>query len=241
MIDRKAIGVDPTERLDTDPLTRSIAAAHDRAQAILTGSGDGAMDAVVWLSAHLAAMEHVVYPVMADLLTEQRADLARLRPLTRRMLRGLRTLEQRHAGDGQMAGRSVEELHERLLTTMDAHVALECALLTRLVAALGDDATVGLARRYEAAVGRGPTRPHPHGPHRGRLGGIAYALDALRDHVLDVLDSRNLPLPKDEPAQREVGRWGRYLLGGVDPDSMPRAADPEQATDPRHEGDGNDD
>lgn len=241
MIGREATGMEPDERLDVDPLTRSSAAAHDRARTLLEGSGVGAMDAVVWLSAHLSAMEHVVYPVMTAVLTDQRAEMTRQRALTHRMHRGLRALEQRCAGDGQMAGRPVADLRDRLLATMDAHVALEHALLDRLAGAVGDEATASLATQYDAAVRRGPTRPHPHGPHRGRLGRIAYTLDAVRDHVLDVLDSRNLPLPKDVLARREVGLWGRYLLGGIEPGKVPPVTEPEPATDPQHQGGSNDD
>lgn len=240
MMGKEAANMDLDDRPDRDPLTRRSAAAHDRARTILEGSDAATMDAVVWLSAHLSAMEHVVYPAMTASLTDQ-TELARQRALTRRLYSRLRLLERRCAGDGQIAGRRVEDLRDRLLATMDTNAALEHALLDRLRGTLGDEATASLATRYDDALRRGPTRPHPHGPHRGRLGRLTYTLDALRDHVLDVLDSRDLPLPQSVLSPREVGLWGRYLLGGIQARQLPPVVGPPPATDPRRRGGGNDD
>jgi hypothetical protein len=195
------------------------------------------MDAVVWLSAHLTAMEHVVYPVMATLLTDHQEDLDRQRAASRRMHRGLRLLEQRRAGDGLIRIDSLGGRPDRLLMMMDEHAARERELLARLVEALDEQAVSSLAVRYDDAVRHGPTRPHPHGPHRGQLGRLTYAFDAVRDHLLDILDSRHVPLPKDAPRQRKVGRWGRYLLGGIDPAPTEPVADPQPVNAPPHRGD----
>jgi hypothetical protein len=226
-----------SHELVSDPLTRSSESAHAHARTMLTGSDAPVMDAVVWLSAHLTAMEHVVYPVMATLLTDHQKDLDRQRAASRRMHRGLRLLEQRCAGDGLIRIDSLGGRPDRLLVMMDEHAASERELLARLVEALDEQATSSLAVRYDDAVRHGPTRPHPHGPHRGQLGRLTYAFDAVRDHLLDILDSRHVPLPKDAPRQRKVGRWGRYLLGGIDPDPTQPVADPESMNDPQHRGD----
>lgn len=221
----------------SDPLTRSSESAHAHARTVLTGSDVAVMDAVVWLSAHLTAMEHVVYPVMATLLTDRQQELALQRAATRRMHRGLRLLEQRCAGDGLIRVDSSAGRPDRLLVMMDEHAASERELLARLAEALDEQTTSSLAARYSDAVRHGPTRPHPHGPHRGRLGRLTYGFDARRDHLLDILDSRHVPLPKDTPRQRSVGRWGRYLLGGIDPQPTGPVAGPQPMNDPQHRGD----
>jgi hypothetical protein len=221
----------------SDPLTRSSESAHAHARTKLTGADAPVMDAVVWLSAHLTAMEHVVYPVMATFLTDHQKDLDRQRAATRRMHRGLRLLEQRCAGDGLIRIDSLGGRPDRLLVMMDEHAARERELLARLVEALDEQAASSLAVRYDEAVRHGPTRPHPHGPHRGQLGRLAYAFDAVRDHLLDTLDSRSVPLPKDAPRKRKVGRWGRYLLGGIDSAPTERVAGPQPMNTPQHRGD----
>jgi hypothetical protein len=226
-----------SHELVSDPLTRSSESAHAHARTMLTGSDAPVMDAVVWLSAHLTAMEHVVYPVMATLLTDHQKDLDRQRAASRRMHRGLRLLEQRCAGDGLIRIDSLGGRPDRLLVMMDEHAARERDLLARLVEALDEQATSSLAVRYDDAVRHGPTRPHPHGPHRGQLGRLTYAFDAVRDHLLDILDSRHVPLPKDAPPQRKVGRWGRYLLGGIDPAPTERVVGPQPMNAPQHRGD----
>ena len=60
---------------------------------------------------------------------------------------------------------------------------------------------------------KAPTRPHPHLPHRGITGAIAFRVDAVRDRVLDTMDSRHVPLPRAPHESRTPGRWGSYLLG----------------------------
>ena len=200
-----------TDDLSRTPLAVTAAAAHNRARAALARP-DRVMDAVVWLSAHLTAMEHVVYPFIRTNLPMHRADLEVQRRLTRRMQRTLRLLEQHLAGDGLAPPGSSDRLRGELMALIDEHEAGEAALLACL-SDIADEAALDLAERYDQAIGHGPTRPHPHGPHRGKLGALTYTLDAARDHILDVLDSRHVPLPRPPRPHQEVGRWGRYLLG----------------------------
>jgi hypothetical protein len=213
------------------PLTLCSEMAHDRARMVLTGSDAAFMDAVVWLSAHLTAMDRVIYPVMAKLLSGQQTELQRLHASTRRMQAGLRALEQRCAGDGMMAARSLGTLRDRMLVLIDENAALEHALLARLAGVVDDEAAESLVARYEHAVRHGPTRPHPHAPRRGRLGRLAYVVDAMRDHALDVMDSRRVPLPKDAVTRRRLGRWGYYALGVGDPKDWPPQAGPSHPVD----------
>jgi len=194
------------------PLAETAAAAHQRARAALASPDHRVMDAVVWLSAHLSAMEHVVYPIVRTNLPTNRERLDEQRRLTRRIQRTLRYLEQQWAGDG-LAPPDPGDLLPRQLTVLIAeHEKGEEALLTSL-SGITDEVAQDLVERYDRAIGHGPTRPHPHGPHGGRLGRLTYAFDAARDHILDVLDSRHIPLPRARRPQRPVGRWGRYVLG----------------------------
>lgn len=176
------------------PLAETAVAAHTRARAALVSPDDRVMDAVVWLSAHLTAMEHVVYPYVSTHLHAKRKQVDEQRRLTRRMHRTLRSLEQQWAGDGLAPPDANDHLRSQLLALLDKHEQGERALLG-FVSDIADDAALNLAERYDHAIGHGPTRPHPHGPHRGRLGRLTYAFDAARDHILDVLDSRHVPLP----------------------------------------------
>jgi len=209
------------------PLVGTTAAAHKRARTALA-SHVSRMDAVVWLSAHLTAMEHVVYPFASVNLPEERADLDKQRRLTRRMQRVLRSLEQLWAGDALARSDSSDRLRDQLSLLMAEHEELEDALLDRLSANITDEAGMALAERYDRAIGHGPTRPHPYGPRQGKLGRLIYAFDAARDHILDVLDSRHVPLPRTPQPPRPVGRWGRYLLGRAEFVDQPPAEDSTQ-------------
>jgi hypothetical protein len=171
------------------------------------------MDAVVWLSAHLTAMEHVVYPFMRTNMPTNRKELDEQRRLARQRQRTLRSLEQRWSGDGLAPSGSSDRLRSQLTLMMAVHEQGERALLACLSEAITDEAALILAEAYDQAIGHGPTRPHPHGPHQGKLGRLAYAFDAARDHILDVLDSRHVPLPRTLRPKRQLGLWSRYVLG----------------------------
>jgi hypothetical protein len=177
------------------PLAETATTAHHRARAALASPDHLVMDAVVWLSAHLTAMEHVVYPFVRTNLPTNRKQLDEQRRLTRRMQRTLRSLEQQWAGDGLAPPDPDARLLSQLTALIAEHEKGEEALLARL-SDITDEAAQNLVERYDRAIGHGPTRPHPHGPHRGRLGQLTYAFDAARDHILDVLDSRHVPLPR---------------------------------------------
>ena len=213
------------------PLAETAAAAHNRARRALSGPDSKAMDAVVWLSAHLTAMEHVVYPFMRANLPTSRKELDEQRRLTRQMQRTLRSLEQRWSGDGLAPAGSSYRLRGQLALMIDVHEQGEDALLARMSETITDEEAVTLAEGYDHAVGHGPTRPHPHGPHSGKLGRLTYAFDAARDHILDVLDSRHVPLPRTPRPQRQVGRWGRYVLGRGEPMDQPGSQVPARDVD----------
>src|SRR5438034_677374 len=70
-----------------------------------------------------------------------------------------------------------------------------------------------LMASYDAALRQAPTRPHPHTPHRGLLGAVAFKVDALRDKVMDTMDGRHVPAPRKERRPVKSGRWGSYVLG----------------------------
>jgi len=213
------------------PLAETAAAAHTRARDALTGADNRAMDAVVWLSAHLTAMEHVVYPFMRVNLPTNRKELDQQRRLARQMQRTLRSLEQRWSGDGLAPSGSSDRLRAQLTLMIALHEQGEGALLARLSDTITDEAAGTLAEGYDHAIGHGPTRPHPHGPHRGKLGRLTYAFDAARDHILDVLDSRHIPLPRTTRPQPQVGRWGSYVLGRGEPVDEPVMQAPTQDVD----------
>src|SRR3954468_2754317 len=82
---------------------------------------------VPWLSTHVAALEHVVYPTARRVLPA--ADLAPHLELTRRLEHVLLLVHQSLNGDGR--GRDVD-VTDRLRNVADAHVAGLTALLAQL-------------------------------------------------------------------------------------------------------------
>ena len=143
-----------------------------------------------------------------------------MRDITRRdveLERMLRIAERRHSGDALAAGLDSDRLHGILLERLDAHAETEHARLSALSEVLSVEEQRSLAESYLDALVKAPTRPHPHVPHHGVVGAIAFRVEAVRDRLLDTMDGRHVPLPRAHHEAPKPGRWGSYLLGQMQP------------------------
>ncbi|MGN6473173.1 MAG: hypothetical protein ACTHK4_05935 [Mycobacteriales bacterium] len=189
-------------------LRGTLRRAHDQADALLADPDGSRLEAVVWLSGHIAAFEHAVYPAVkravpdgSDLVDEDREIVA---PLART----LRMLERRHSGDVLAGGLSSERLSDRLSELIEQHRAVQGRIVDALEGALDDTGMKELVESYEHALAHSPTRPHPH-----LHSGLMFRLDALWDRILDTMDGRHVPIPRVQRPRINPGRWGAYLLG----------------------------
>src|SRR4051794_34293899 len=203
-----------TSALDQD---LAVTDAGRRALDLLRTPDADHLEAVTWASAHLAAVSRTLLPLAARTLPDAAADAASVRRAGMHLQIHLRRLEQLHSGDGLVSRVDDIAVHDNALTDLEAYLVLESDLLRRLFDALGPDSSAAAVAAYEKRLGRAPTRPHPHAPHRGALGGAAFWVDAMRDRVLDTMDGRHVPVPRPRRAVREPGRWGQYLMGGASP------------------------
>src|SRR3954451_13998482 len=196
--------------------------AHVQAAAALTTDKPSPLDAVVWLSAHLAAVGRVITPVATRRLGEPAAVMRDGHRRDLELERMLRIAERRHSGDVLASGRDSERVRTAILSRLDAHAELELVRLAALADVLAEEEQRSLAEAYLDALVQAPTRPHPHLPHHGLSGAIAFRVDAVRDRLLDTMDSRHVPLPRLPHESRNPGRGGSYLLGQM----QPEVADP---------------
>lgn len=176
--------------------------------ALLADPQGSRLDVVSWLSAHVAAFEHTIYPVAKRRLTDGRSLLEEDRNLVSKLTHLLRTVERVHSGDVLASNVSPQGLRERLMALVEQHSALQGRIVDAIDHALDPAETASLARDYAEALAHAPTRPHPHLHSR-----LLYRIDALRDHILDTMDSRHVPFPRMPKARIVPGRWGSYLLG----------------------------
>jgi hypothetical protein len=203
-------------------LTCVVEDAHAQAAAALHAEAPAPLDAVVWLSAHLAAVGRAITPVATRRLREPAAVRREGHRRDLELERMLRIAERRHSGDVLASGLDSERVRTAIVSRLDAHAELEHSRLDGLADLLDDTEQHRLAESYLDALVKAPTRPHPHLPHQGLSGAIAFRVDAVRDHLLDTMDSRHVPLPRPPHEARKPGRWGSYLLGqmqseGADP------------------------
>jgi len=189
---------------------------HERAFAVLDDPNGSLLDAVVWLSAHLAAVQHVVRPAALRVLGDTPSVTALDRG-TVRVERTVRSLEQLASGDGLAAGVDEGWLTRELTRAVNAQADREHRILGRLANDMPPKEQAELVAAYRRALEQAPTRPHPHTPHTGRWGALAFWVDARRDRIMDTLDSRHVPTPHRARAQVKTGRWSDYLLGRRSP------------------------
>lgn len=206
-----------TRRSNTAHSLRAVEDAHDRALAVLADPDAPLLDAVVWLSAHLSAVHHAVHPELRRGLDRTSVDEVVKGAV--RIERLLRELEQQLTGDALAAHTEQTQLVRSLANELSAHVDKEHRLLDQLGDLLSPEEQQRVTAGYLHALAHGPTRPHPHAPHGPALSGLAYRVNATRDRLMDTLDSRRVPTPRQSRAPVKPSRWGDYLLGASDTSS----------------------
>lgn len=196
-------------------LVTMLDAAH--AEAFNALDAERTLDAVAWMSAHLAATRRALHKkahksgaVNGELTQQHEAD--------ERLESVLRMAERHVSGDALAANLDTERLTDALRDAIADHARFECSWVTDLLDASDDKTRAELQSAYEEALTSAPTRPHPHAPHDGLLGAAAFRLDAMRDKVLDTMDGRHVPTPRRGRKRVTPGQWGHYFLGGMQKD-----------------------
>lgn len=142
------------------------------------------------LSGHLAAMRRSVYPSAAGQSDRERRLRAECLSRARAVEWTLRLLECRLSGDVAAARVSVPEVSAVLSWHLDGYWPAELALVASVEDRSAVEDAEKLARHYQRALTRGPTRPHPRCPRSGTRGHVALWLHSRWDRVLDTMDSR---------------------------------------------------
>lgn len=158
-------------------------------------NGRPTLDAIWWLSTHLAASDRVLHGSLRR-HREYRDAISAQRRRSRRVQWALWALDRHVTGDARLAGRDIAAVTADLRRAVADYAQAEL-LLVRAVSRGSDGASRQvLADAYTRAVRRAPTRPHPM-LHRARLmRGTVMRAAAAVDHVRDVVDSRHGPLTR---------------------------------------------
>src|SRR4051812_29487853 len=126
--------------------------AHEQARAALTAGASSPLDAVVWLSAHLAAANRAITPVATRRLRETAEGRHEGHRRDLELERILRIAECRHSGDVLVSGLDGEQLRMSILSRLDAHAEIEHTRLTALADLLDVDEQRGLTEAYLDAL-----------------------------------------------------------------------------------------
>lgn len=190
-------------------LTRSVAEPHD---VVLQALDADPMTAIAWTSAHLVAVDQVLYAAMHRRVAGARPRLRHAREVDRDLQRAICRLDRRLTGDHHLAGLPVETLADEVRAALHRHDQVEHTVLEALSQVLSERDLQGLALRLDEVMTTAPTRPHPHTRHTP-LSRLVSRIDAEVDRVRDVMDNRVVATGRPRRAARPLGRWGCYLTG----------------------------
>ncbi len=179
--------VPPPRVIDDLPVLLSAPAAVQRA--ILDGRAN-VTDAIVWLTAHIWAVNSVVYPAAERYLPSYQDVVQAHRVRTRQLEHGLRLLHERVSGDGRRASVDPSALSGRLVEVLSEQATADAQLVAMLSGAMPVAEWAKILSNYTRTSQQAPTRPHPHVPHSGVAGSLASRALSLADRALDVMDSR---------------------------------------------------
>jgi len=144
--------------------------AHERAFAALDDPAANSLVAVTWASAHLAAVEKVLYPLAARTLPGGRDRVRAQVAVDHRLQQVLWQLDRRLTGDVHLRAIPVDVLEAEVRRALHEHATGERSLVTDVQAVLRPRQRRALDDGLARAMLRGPTRPHPHTRH-GRFSG----------------------------------------------------------------------
>jgi hypothetical protein len=144
------------------------------------------------LSRHLAAVEDVVYPLSRRKLDHGEQHIAEYVRLARALELAMRTVEGSFYGDAYAPTTPREPLWEDLRWLLGAHADSEEELLRQLQRVLSADEQHAMVEKFETAVQRAPTRPHPYSPH-GKLSPWQHRFWSIADRAMDIMDNRIIP------------------------------------------------
>jgi hypothetical protein len=208
-------------------LTISIGATHRAVTAVLDSEKpDADHIAIARLSAHLAAMRHIVYPVARRQPGPARQVLVTYLDSARELDWALRLLHCNLTGEAFAVRHDPNAAYARFQHYLGCYASAEGALVALLDEQLPACDRDQVAARYRKALAHAPTRPHPRRPHTGAVYQVRFRLHGFWDRLLDTTDARpgtgrGFPPPAPEPAEAPdpLPRDVRPALG---PGSSPR-------------------
>ena len=201
--------------VDDHTLSSAVEQPHAAALAALDDPEAGALRAVTWSSAHLAAVGRVVYPAARKALPDGPSRVRALLEVDRRLQQALWRLDRHMTGDVHLSHLPEEVLLDRVREWLERHDELERPLVADLAAAVGEQREKELVAKLAAVMPHAPTRPHPDTPRFLVLSTLAFKIDALADHLRDVMDNRHIPTPRLIKPALKPGLWGSYLMGAT--------------------------
>lgn len=217
-------------RTEVPDLLAVAGETHSLVLAALDDPERGGFVAVAWCSAHLVAVDQVLYTALQRHVPGgARDELHVMRLLDHRLQQAVCRLDRRLTGDVHLMHLPLQRLAEDMREALLAHAGQELRLVRVLQALLAPVEQWELAEALPAATTEAPTRPHPHTPHTP-LAGLVARIDAGVDRIRDVMDNRVPPLGRRARPARPMSRWGAYFTATPYPQGPRRlsAARPER-------------
>jgi hypothetical protein len=208
--DTLSLTVEATQRSLQDRLAECLAPAGLRARSRDTYAHTDAFLAAT--SRHVAAVEAVLLPSMRRRVPDGVVAVQEYLRVARRLEQTLAMVKARLYGEAHAIYLAWPQLWADVQLQLADHNRLERELVAALAGSADRADLDALARRVFDAETRGPTRPHPHLPHTGRLSPAARRLWAVADRVWDNAEGRVVPAPVRPQAHRHDSLLAQYFV-----------------------------
>lgn len=148
----------------TDPLF-AIQDSHDQVLLLLDDPRVPPLDAVRWLSAHVASFRRTVHPAVYSVLNDA-STLALLHRGAICIERVLRLLERKHTDDPTAARFDERSLSRSLMAMLLVHAGKVDQVLARLARRLSPQEQREVVAAYRRGLEHAPSPLHPFAPRR---------------------------------------------------------------------------
>ncbi len=142
---------------------------------------------------HVSAVCDVVLPAVRDRVPNGGQRVKAYVEQVKRFERSAARTKGRLYGASRDAHAPWEQVWVELGAEFDRMLAVEADLIADVVTVCSADDNVLLASRLRAARLTGPTRPHPHSPHTGRLAHVVRRIWIMADAAWDSAEARTVP------------------------------------------------
>ncbi|MEJ7634576.1 hypothetical protein [Aeromicrobium sp.] len=180
--------IDESHRELSDQIDEAAEAVHDHATSQAVVQKTDAF--LIHACRHAYAVCDVILPAARKMLPDGERRVREYVRQVRRLEHSVAQTKHRLYGESHMAHLPWSQVWSGLGREFAQLLILEQAIVTDLAEVIGRQASMQLSGRLIVSEACGPTRPHPHSPHTGRLAPLSRIIWVRADRFWNAAEGR---------------------------------------------------